>query len=305
MQDWDQLARRFQLLKFEPLSEPEIHSYSWNQEQIASIIHETIENVEKYLHFQHLNITIVPALPFPWFQKYDQSLWTNGYAVGATTIVLAIPPDPDPFFLRYMLAHEMHHAFPENPIYYLTLDTFTLADWYKMEGGAEYFSLSLYDDKRWWKDDFTEEAEQAYQEIAQKNIGTTNDRLKSKMCFEIRRWGSLYLRAMLLLIEWSGSMLNSSKSVIIRTYIEQIRSTSLMLISRNRRGGHLQWIQNFLTFLMMTENKSAWHHAQKYIQKATGMKPSTAGLSARKMIETLFIFRIAARTKRIIRIFWT
>lgn len=183
MQDWDQLARRFQLLKFEPLSEPEIHSYSWNQEQIASIIHETIENVEKYLHFQHLNITIVPALPFPWFQKYDQSLWTNGYTVGAATIVLAIPPDPDPVFLRYMLAHEMHHASPENPIYNLTLDTLTLADWYKMEGGAEYFSLSLYDDKRWWKDDFTEEAEQAYQEIAQKNIGTTNDRLKSKICF--------------------------------------------------------------------------------------------------------------------------
>ncbi|MBT2687656.1 hypothetical protein J7I93_05600 [Bacillus sp. ISL-47] len=183
MQDWDQLAGRFQLLKFETLSEAEILSYSWNPKEISTTIHETITEVEKHLHFQNLSITIVPALPFPWFQQYDQSLWTNGYTIGADTIIMAIPPEPDREFFKYMLAHEMHHASPENPIYNLTLNTFSLADWYKMEGGAEYFSLSLYDDKRWWKENLTEEAEKAYQKIAQDNIDTTDDVLKSKICF--------------------------------------------------------------------------------------------------------------------------
>lgn len=141
MQDWEQLAKRFQLFKFEALSEAESLTYSWNPEKIEAIIRETISEVEKHLEFRDLTITVVPALPFQWFQKYDDSLWTNGYTVGADTIVLAIPPEPDHEFLRYMLAHELHHASPENPIYHLTWDTFTLAEWFKMEGGAEYFSL--------------------------------------------------------------------------------------------------------------------------------------------------------------------
>ncbi|MCM3667233.1 DUF2268 domain-containing protein [Mesobacillus subterraneus] len=63
-----------------------------------------------------------------------------------------MPPRPGVDFLQYLLAHECHHASPENPIYHLSLSTFNLEEWYKMEGTAEYFALFLYPDKRWWKD---------------------------------------------------------------------------------------------------------------------------------------------------------
>lgn len=52
-----------------------------------------------------------------------------------------------------------------------------------MEGGAEYFSLSLYEDKRWWKEDFTPETEIIYWSKAYDKIDTTNDVEKSKLCF--------------------------------------------------------------------------------------------------------------------------
>ncbi|MCM3090598.1 MULTISPECIES: DUF2268 domain-containing putative Zn-dependent protease [unclassified Cytobacillus] len=189
MQNWEQLAKKFQLFKFEALSAERLPEYSWNPEEIAAIADETCKAAMRQLHFKSLSITIVPSLPFPWFQNIDQSLWTNGYTIGPDTIFLAIPPQPDPDFLKYMLAHELHHACPENPIYNLTLETFTLADWYKMEGCAEYFSLSLYRDKRWWKESFTEEAEHRYLEIARQNLHTEDDVLKSKICFGDKEMG--------------------------------------------------------------------------------------------------------------------
>ena len=189
MQDWEQLAKRFQLFAFAALPEAEALKYSWNPKEIEAIVEETCKEAESHLHFESLTITIVPALPFPWFQNFDQSMWTNGYTVGPDTIIIAIPPQPDPDFLNYMIAHELHHASPENPIYNLTLETFTLADWYKMEGSAEYFSLSLYKDKRWWKKEFTEEIEQKYIEIARQNLNTADDVLKSKICFGNKEMG--------------------------------------------------------------------------------------------------------------------
>ncbi|WP_108672052.1 DUF2268 domain-containing putative Zn-dependent protease [Peribacillus acanthi] len=162
MQDWRHIAQRFGLLKFQEMKEEELQSYEWDEKWVHDLIEEAILKVKEHLELGPLNIMVVPAIAFPWFRNLDRAIWTNGFTNGPNTIILAVPPKPDAVFLQYMIAHEAHHASPQNPIYQLTLDTFTLQDWYKMEGTAEYFSLSLYEDKRWWKDEFTKEIESNY-----------------------------------------------------------------------------------------------------------------------------------------------
>lgn len=183
MTKWEHLVQRFQLYKFKDLSKEEILAYAWDQNQIKDLVEETMLNVGQYLKIDDINITILPALPFPWFQNFDQSIWTNGFTNGPGNIIIAIPQKPDVDFLQYMLAHESHHASSDNPIYNLTLNTFTLEEWYKMEGTAEFFSLSLYPDKRWWKDTFTDEVETAYWTEAKDYLKTVDEKIKSRLCF--------------------------------------------------------------------------------------------------------------------------
>lgn len=69
MTEWEQLAQRFQLLKFKELSETEIKSLVWDTEKIKKIIEETFQNVSQYLPFKEMRITVVPALLFSYFQE--------------------------------------------------------------------------------------------------------------------------------------------------------------------------------------------------------------------------------------------
>jgi uncharacterized protein YjaZ len=92
-----------------------------------------------------------------------------------------------------MLAHELHHATPINPIYELSSDHFPLFEWLKMEGGAELFALSLYEDKRWWKDDFSSEVEVLYWEKVKPYLDTINDSIKNPLCFGDPKNGIPYL----------------------------------------------------------------------------------------------------------------
>ncbi|MEK4069927.1 DUF2268 domain-containing putative Zn-dependent protease [Peribacillus sp. FSL R5-0717] len=183
MTEWEQIAQRFQLFKLKDLSNEEILSYEWDKNYIDEVVEQTFLTVSKHLKFDEIKVTILPALPFPWFQNYDQAIWTNGFTNSPGNIIIAIPPQPDLDFLQYLLAHETHHASPENPIYNLTLDTFTLEEWYKMEGTAEFFSLSLYPDKRWWKDSFTEAVEFAYWSECKEFLKTADDKIKGRLCF--------------------------------------------------------------------------------------------------------------------------
>lgn len=184
MTNWQDVASRFQLFKFLDLSAEEMLSHSWNEEMIAQVVSETIKTVEKHIELnQDLLITLVPALPFPWFSNIEQSIWTNGFTNSSQSIWIAIPPNPDISFLRYLLAHELHHSAPNNPIYELTLDNFPLNNWYKMEGTAEYFSLQLFDDKRWWKESFTLEVEERYITEAKRFLHTNDDAVKGPLCF--------------------------------------------------------------------------------------------------------------------------
>lgn len=193
MKDWKQMAQSFKLLKFNELSKEEIVSYEWDTEKVKEIILDTILEVQQHLPLENIKVTVFPALTFPWFQKFDRSIWTYGFTNGPNNIQMAVPPNPDIEFLKYMIAHELHHATPINPIYNLTLDTFTLADWFKMEGGAEYFSLNLFEDKRWWKDDFTPEIESTYWSIAQYKINTTDEDEKRPLCFGNPKIGIPYM----------------------------------------------------------------------------------------------------------------
>jgi uncharacterized protein YjaZ len=179
MNEWKQIAERFQLIKFKELSEEEAEAYSWDTKRVHEIIQETINDARKHLPFDDVTVTLFPALPFPWFKDLPQSMWTNGFTNGPNNIQIAIPPQPDEDFLCYMIAHELHHATPMNPIYNLTLDSFSLAEWFKMEGGAEYFSLSLYPDKRWWKDEFTTEMELIYWERVKDKHESKDGRTKN------------------------------------------------------------------------------------------------------------------------------
>ncbi|MET3697442.1 predicted Zn-dependent protease DUF2268 [Bacillus oleivorans] len=180
---WEHLVQRFQLHKFKDLSKQEISLLQWDTDQIKAKVEETVNNVNQHLIFNEIQITIVPALLLPFFKDQHQSLWTNAFTNGPGNIIIAIPPKPDIDFFQYLLAHELHHATPENPIYNLSFETFTLEEWYKMEGTAEYFSLSLYPDKRWWKDNFSNEVEVKYWSECKDYLKTTDDNIKSKLCF--------------------------------------------------------------------------------------------------------------------------
>lgn len=193
MKDWKQIAERFQLFKFKEFSEEEATAYTWDTKRVNDIIHETINNVGKHLPFDDVTLTVFPAIPFPWFKNLPQSIWTNGFTNGPNNIQIAIPPEPDEDFLCYMIAHELHHATPKNPIYNLTLDSFTLAEWFKMEGGAEFFSLSLYPDKRWWKDDFTSEVESDYWEKVKSIHDSTDGKSKNLFAFGNPKQGIPYM----------------------------------------------------------------------------------------------------------------
>lgn len=52
-----------------------------------------------------------------------------------------------------------------------------------MEGMAEYFSLSLYPDKRWWKGNLEGEEEQRYWQKCQGFLKTADDAVKNPLCF--------------------------------------------------------------------------------------------------------------------------
>ncbi|MCM3721049.1 DUF2268 domain-containing putative Zn-dependent protease [Solibacillus isronensis] len=184
MNQWQDIVSRFQLFKFLDLPIEDILAHSWNEEFIEQVVNETVQLVKQHIELDdNLQITIVPALPFPWFSNIDQSIWTNGFTNSSQSIWIAIPADPDILFLRYLLAHELHHAAPQNPIYKLTLDQFPLKDWYKMEGTAEYFSLQLFEDKRWWKESFTLEVEEHYIAEAKRFLNTNDDSIKGPLCF--------------------------------------------------------------------------------------------------------------------------
>lgn len=183
MTKWESVAQRFQLRKFQEMNESDILNLQWDTDEINSVISSTVHRVNQHLDIERLRVMVVPALPFKFFQDQPQSLWTNAFTNGPGNIILAIPPRPDIDFLQYLLAHEAHHASPENPIYRLSMDTFTLEEWYKMEGFAELFSLSLYPDKRWWKDSFPPDVEKAYWNRCKKHLKTTDDHIKSQLCF--------------------------------------------------------------------------------------------------------------------------
>ncbi|MFA9557748.1 DUF2268 domain-containing putative Zn-dependent protease [Evansella sp. AB-rgal1] len=183
MKEWRHIAQRFRLFTFKEFSKEEVLSFEWECDRVKNIIEDTIFKVKKHIPLEELNITVLPALPFPWFNGLDQSKWTNGFTNGPNSIQIAVPPNPDEAFLRYMIAHEAHHASPINPIYKLSSDSFPLAEWFKMEGTAEYFSLSLFEDKRWWKKDFTDEVKSRYVKHLKGNFDTTDDKIKSPICF--------------------------------------------------------------------------------------------------------------------------
>ncbi|WP_432360408.1 DUF2268 domain-containing putative Zn-dependent protease [Sporosarcina sp. UB5] len=183
MTEWEQLVQRFQLLKFKELSETEIKSLKWDDDEIERIVHKTFQNVSQFLPFKAMRITVVPALQLPYFQEQPQSMWTNAFTNGPGNVIIAIPPQPDIDFLQYLLAHEYHHASPENPIYQLSTSTFTLEEWYKMEGTAECFALSLYPDKRWWKDNLPIEMEIRYWNECKDHLKSIDDYLKASLCF--------------------------------------------------------------------------------------------------------------------------
>lgn len=183
MKDWRQLAQRFRLYKFADMPQDELKTYEWDASRIEEITKDTFREVSKHLPYHEVTITFLPALPFPWFENLERSMWTNGFTNSPNHVLLAIPPNPDEQFLRYMIAHELHHATPINPIYTIPYERFTIGHWYLMEGGAEFFSLSLYPDKRWWKDDFTEEVEQRYLSMAYEHFHSTDDKVKGPLCF--------------------------------------------------------------------------------------------------------------------------
>lgn len=183
MKDYEELIKRFQLYKFNGFTEEECADFQWDTEQLNELVTETFGRVCQYLDFNKVLITIVPALPFSFFKKQPKSLWTNAFTNGPGNIIIAVPTMPDKDFFQYLLAHELHHASPQNPIYNLSLHSFTLEEWFKMEGTAEYFSLSLYPDKRWWKDNLPKEMEQDYWNKIKEHLKATDDHVKSTLCF--------------------------------------------------------------------------------------------------------------------------
>lgn len=193
MTDLEQIVHRFQLHKITKMTQEDILTYHWNTERVDEIIRETFDEVNKHLPFDSVSFTVFPALFYPWFKQHDRSIWTNGFTNGPNSIQIAVPPNPDEVFLRYMVAHELHHATPINPIYNLTADNFSLSEWFKMEGGAELFALSLYEDKRWWKDEFTSEVEDMYKQSMKTHLDSVDAKIKNRFCFGDPKNGIPYL----------------------------------------------------------------------------------------------------------------
>jgi hypothetical protein len=183
MTEWRQLAERFQLFNFMDFSLEEANEYTWDTLRVGRLIEDTCNRAREFLPFDNITVTVFPAVPFPWHKNLPRPIWTNGFTNGPNNIQIAIPPLPDEDFLCYMIAHELHHATVKNPIYKLTTDTFTLAEWFKMEGGAEYFSLSLYPDKRWWKNDFSPETERMYWNRVKYNCDSADGKTKNLYAF--------------------------------------------------------------------------------------------------------------------------
>jgi uncharacterized protein YjaZ len=189
MTERKQLIQRFQLNEFKELTEGEVMSLNWDTDQINKVIEETFQTFSQFLSFDGMRITVVPALPNLFNKDFPQPMWSNAFTNGPGNIIIAIPPQPDIDFFKYLLAHECHHASPENPIYNLSLSTFTLEEWFKMEGTAEYFSLSLYKDKRWWKDNLPSELEPGYWKECKAHLKSVDDNIKSPLCFGSRKKG--------------------------------------------------------------------------------------------------------------------
>lgn len=179
----EHLIKRFQLQKFMNLTEDEFSDFQWDTRYVNELAVNTFRHVSQYLSFDHVRLTIVPSLPFPFFKDRPKPLWIHAFTNGPGNIVIAIPAHPDDDFFQYLLAHELHHASPQNPIYSLTLNSFTLEEWYKMEGTAEFFSLSLFPDKRWWKENLPAELEKDYWNKIKEHLKTTDDHIKSTLCF--------------------------------------------------------------------------------------------------------------------------
>ncbi|MFC4408868.1 DUF2268 domain-containing putative Zn-dependent protease [Chungangia koreensis] len=183
MNNYDHLIRRFQLQKFKKFTYDEFSNFQWDTKHVKELSTETFRRVNQYLDFDSVRITIVPSLPFSYFKEQPKPLWINAFTNGPGNIVIAIPPQPDDDFFQYLLAHELHHACPSNPIYHLSLDSFTLEEWFKMEGTAEFFSLSLFPDKRWWKDNLSGNLENSYWNKIKEHLKSTDDHVKSDLCF--------------------------------------------------------------------------------------------------------------------------
>ena len=182
MTDASMLIRRFQLTKLYSIEN--VAHYNWDVAVLQKITEDTIATVAKSIPLhEHLSITLVPALPFPWFDGVDISLTTNGFTNSPTSIWIAIPPNVDLDFYQYLLAHELHHASPINPIYSLTNENFPLKEWWKMEGCAEYFSLQHFRDKRWWTAAYTAEVERRYMQRIRPAFNCVDPAVKGSLTF--------------------------------------------------------------------------------------------------------------------------
>lgn len=179
------LMRRFGLHKFKDFDKESISNYEWDENRINKIAEHCFKQVRNHLNIDHVNITFVPAirLPFPWFDTVEKDKWTNGFCNGPGNIIVAIPAEPDEEYLLSMLAHEMHHACKDNPIYKIPYDQFTLSDTIVMEGSAEYFSQLLFHKERYWFKEFTPDIEQNYWKQVSSLLNSTDEKLKMKYSF--------------------------------------------------------------------------------------------------------------------------
>lgn len=72
MNQWQDIVSRFQLFKFLDLPTEDILAHSWNEEFIEQVVNETVQLVKQHIELDdNLQITVVPALPFPWFSNID------------------------------------------------------------------------------------------------------------------------------------------------------------------------------------------------------------------------------------------
>ncbi|MDX8365740.1 DUF2268 domain-containing putative Zn-dependent protease [Cytobacillus sp. IB215665] len=136
------------------LTSEELVALQWNEELIETAIQNVMSLVNKYIYVENVEITVVPALTKP--HHIPQSLRIFAYKNHHGNILISVPPNPDIDYLKYVLAHRAFYSSPQNPVNQLK-GNFTLADWFKLEGAAQYFSLSFFEDKRWWAYDTIDE----------------------------------------------------------------------------------------------------------------------------------------------------